>query len=167
MRRRAVFAATVLLALLLSACVTQQSSGSRSELYGSVAALAADSTLVVVAEVLDQRVVDDQTQSTVVVAESFSPEGLGREVPEGTAPVDGNRLVVRQMNVAGIPSLSPGGQYLLFLTPTKLDGNAADDFYITGASAGVYAVTGDTFTHGPFEEGDTLPATLTRGDLEG
>lgn len=71
------------------------------------------------------------------------------------------------------PILTSGGRYLLFLIPSMLEGGAASQFYITGGSAGVFDAPADlasrgddaVFIHGTYEEGDTLPETLTARDL--
>jgi len=64
---------------------------------------------------------------------------------------------VRQMTD---PRLVRGGQYALFLTPTMLSGEAASQYYVTGAEAGIYVRDGDVFRRVATDSGDTLPDTL-------
>lgn len=176
----------------LVACGTTETSGmhgSRAELYNSVEAISADSSLVAVVTVKSQDVLKAATDrdipytlSTVSVVTTYAPEGLGTENLEGSkASVRveaGSEIVVRQMGTSEIdtpaPVLKAGENYLLFLHPTMLEGEAASQFYVTGGSAGIYAAPSDAafesedgqFIHGPFEEGDTLPPTLTAQDLQ-
>jgi hypothetical protein len=191
-RKLVIVTALVLVPLgaSLAGCSTPGSSGmhgSRAELYDSVQGLAADSSIAAVVEVQSQQVLNPAsdrdfayTLSTVSVVSTLSPKGLASELPANvpTDPVsDGSEIVVRQMGTVDIetpaPILKAGEQYLLFLVPSMLEGEAASQFWVTGGSAGVYEVSGDdfargsdaTFTHGPFEEGDTLPPTLTAKDL--
>jgi hypothetical protein len=160
--------------------------GTRTELYQSVRELAADSSLVALVDVQSQEVLEPASErdipytlSTVNVVRSFAPGALGKEVPQGAPSPDtrSGQIVVRQMGTSEMetpaPILQPGTRYLLFLTPTMLEGEAASQYYVTGGSAGIYqagsagarSTDGDIFSHGPFEEGDTLPSTLTPKDL--
>ena len=186
-RKSAISVAIVLsVAGGLVACSTPgtvQMDGSRSELYDSVQGIAADSSLVAVVEVRSQEVLKPAsdkdipyTLSTVSLISTFSPTGLARELPNGvnaTQMTAGSEIIVRQMGTSEMdtpaPILKAGEEYLLFLTPSMLEGEAGSQFYVTGGSAGVYDAPSDVasraddaaFTHGPFEEGDTLPDTLT------
>ena len=158
-------AAAVVAVLLLAGCATSGSSGSRVELYDSVAGIAADSTLVVVGRVTLQED-DDSPQDTVVstleIVERFLPAGLGSGLP-GTRLPDkiGDTVQVRQVVE---PYMQRGESYLLFLRPSELPGAASGQYFTTGADAGVYHVEGTSFVHAEFD-GDTLPTTLTRADL--
>jgi hypothetical protein len=162
---RAIAAAVAV--LLLTGCAAGGSSGSRAELYDSVAGIVADSGLVVVARVVAQDT-DDQPQDTVVstveISERFVPSGLGSGLPAGTLLPDklGSSIQVRQV---AEPYLETGQSYLLFLVPSGLPGDAGGQYFPTGASAGVYQVEGTDFVRGDFTEGDSLPGTLTRADL--
>lgn len=190
-RRSAISAAIIAAAAVgLGGCSTPGSvhmDGSRSELYDSVQGISADSSMVAVVEVTDQEVLTASsdrdipyTLSTVSLISTFAPTGLARELPEGvtaTAAKPGNQIVVRQMGTAEMetpaPILKTGEKYLLFLTPSMLEGEAASQYYVTGGSAGVFDAPDDVasrggdvaFTHGPYDEGDTLPETLTIKDL--
>ncbi|WP_426320420.1 hypothetical protein [Microbacterium sp. E-13] len=190
--RKSVVSAAIALSAAggLVACSTPgtvQMDGSRSELYDSVQGIAADSSLVAVVEVKSQEVLKPAsdkdtayTLSTVSVISTFSPTGLAREIPNGVNPsgmTAGSQIIVRQMGTSEMDTpariLNAGEKYLLFLTPSMLEGKAGSQFYVTGGSAGVYAAPSDVtsraddaaFTHGPFEEGDTLPDTLTAKEL--
>jgi hypothetical protein len=162
---RALAAAFVAVLLLAGCSTSSSSSGSRVELYDSVAGIVADSTLVVVARVTLQED-DDQPQatrvSTLQVVERFLPTGLGSDLP-GTRLPDkiGDTVQVRQVVE---PYMQSGESYLLFLRPSELPGDAAGQYFTTGADAGVYGVEGTSFVHGEFD-GDTLPTTLTAADL--
>lgn len=159
-------AAAALAVLLLAGCAGG-STGSRAELYDSVAGIVADSALVIQGRVTLQAA-DDQPQetlvSTVEIVERFVPTGIGTGLPAGTRLPDkmGGTVQVRQV---AEPYLEPGQNYLLFLVPSGLPGDASGQFFPAGASAGVYQVQGTEFVHGEFTEGDTLPATLTATDL--
>lgn len=174
--------ASVVLVLSLVSCTPEPVSfmhGSRVELYNSVREIAADSSKVVVVDVLEQEVIYERlgdlpspityTVSTVAVRKEFSPTGLGIELPNAGPHVEGDRLLVRQMGTKESDGpatiLRPDASYLLFLTPSLLPGELASQFYVTGGSAGIYVATDNFFEHGPFEEGDTLPGTLTADDL--
>ena len=147
--------------------------GSRAELYHSISEIAADSSIVVVAEVTSQSVEKRDIPYTISTAEvltKYIPTGLGSELRAGANTTPISTVDVRQMGDAQTetpaPLLETGKKYLLFLTPTMLDGAAATQFSVTGGSAGIYAVSGESFSHGPFTEGDTLPGTLTGKDLQ-
>ena len=153
-------------------------SGSRHELFESVYGLAAASSAVAVVDVKGQQADNagsmPNTVSTVVVIESFTPAGLGTALKaEGVGvakrPAAGDEIVIRQVEVdleeASSPIMSVGRRYLVFLTPSMLNGEKGAQFYVTGASAGVYSAEGAAFVHGPFEEGDRLPERLTAEDL--
>ncbi|GAA5203339.1 MULTISPECIES: hypothetical protein [Microbacterium] len=179
MKHKSVFAATALIALALglAGCAggdpTGHMDGSRVELYDSVRGIAADASLIAVGEVTEQEVVQEDipyTLSTFAIEREFSPAVLGRDVPAGAPKIEGSEVVVRQMGAAGTelpyPILEPGQRYLLFLSPSMLEGEKATQLYITGGSAGIYSIEGNAFVHGPFTEGDTLPGKLTANDLQ-
>ncbi|HEV7743172.1 MAG TPA: hypothetical protein VGO65_12225 [Pseudolysinimonas sp.] len=157
-------AGAVLVLLVLAGCSTSGSSGSRHELYDSVAGIAADSTLVVVGRVTLQED-DDSPQttrvSTIEIVERFLPAGLGSDLDIRLPDKIGDTLQVRQVLE---PYLERGQSYLLFLRPSELPGDAAAQFFVTGADAGVYLSQGTDFVHPEFD-GDTLPTTLTAADL--
>ena len=185
-----VAAMAIFAAVGLGACSTPgnvQMDGARSELYDSIEGLAADSSLIAVVEVESHEVLSPAsdrgipyTLSKVSVISTFAPEALAGELPKSASAnthTAGSELVVRQMGTTEVktpaPLLSVGRHYLLFLTPSMLEGDSASQFYVTGGSAGVFDAPDDVatrrgdseFTHGPFEEGDTLPDTLSTKDL--
>lgn len=158
--------AAAVVALLVGAIgCSSQSSGSRHELFDSLEGIEAASTMIVVGEVIDQAMGDDVTVSTIVVEESFRPAALATALDIAPSPA-ADTVQVRTMRPASAspPILSAGATYLLFLTPSMLPGYEADQFFVTGADAGIYAADGDAFVHGPFD-GDVLPETLRREDL--
>lgn len=154
--------------------------GSRHELYESAGQMIGASSAVITGKVTEQVVVGDSsgrepgegslsvTVSTLSVLDSYSPAGLGEQAGIAQTVVE-DEMSVRQMGVYGdtlpYPILEKGKQYLLFLVPTRLEGKAANDFYIVGGSAGMYTVESGVFVHVLSEEGDTLPEKLTSGDL--
>ncbi|WP_129789244.1 hypothetical protein [Promicromonospora panici] len=162
--------ASGVLALTLAACATGSSGDQvtdahapRVKLYDSVADLAADSGLVVTGQVVDQTTatdIDDVSEFTLSTFEIST-------VIAGAADVAGQQVVVRQHGSAEhlppAPLLEKEGAYLLYLTPSGLDGELAKHYYITGANAGMYQATGslartatDTFTQIAPEEGENL-----------
>lgn len=171
----AVLAAATLALVACSAGVeTSGSHGSRVEFYNSVEALTADSSVVVVGTVVEQRSVTDidpETPFTISTIEVVSSEkGDGAASP----------LEVRQLGSSEesgpAPLLESGETYLLFLTPSGLDGDLASQFYVTGGNAGIYVApqsaarstegaTATTFEQVEAEEGDELPAQLNPGEL--
>ncbi|KAF2414317.1 hypothetical protein B1729_05210 [Microbacterium sp. B35-04] len=59
------------------------------------------------------------------------------------------------------PTLELGEEYFLFLTPTMLPGEAATQYFVTGAVAGLYLRHDDEFRRVVPDSGDTLPDTIT------
>lgn len=177
MKNRSRFFAVLVGALLvtgaLAACTPGATTveGSRHELFDSLASLSAASSLVAVVKVGDASVSDGRIRETVyrgTVQSTYQPKDLATALSVGpSAPAE--EVFVRQVGVQGdaapYPFLRSGDVYLLFLTPTMLDGDASKQFYITGGSAGIYAEQDGKFVHGPFDEGDSLPRTLTAEDL--
>ncbi|AZS45274.1 hypothetical protein E1I21_10230 [Microbacterium oleivorans] len=149
--------------------ITTGSSGSRAELFDSVQSLTAASSAVAIVDVVDQYSVDESTPitvSTVRPVEVLTPERLG-EASKTAIDALPKEVVVRQVPVSleKSPVMRVGARYLVFLTLSGKDDAAQNDFYVTGGSAGVYEARDDGFVHGPFEEGDTLPETLSMEDL--
>lgn len=166
-------------AFILTGCSTNSMhlDGSRAALYDSVAAIAADSGVVATVKVGSQVVLEAEipyTVSTVEVEQTFSPDGLGENLPEEArgGVMTGDRIDVRQLGTAEYASLpaplmKTGSTYLLFLTPTMLKGEAGADFFVVGGNAGIYSSDGKTYTHGEFPDGDKLPEVLSEADLAG
>lgn len=161
--------------------------GSRSTLYTSVEDLSADSGLIVVGVVTDQTSSSDKrsdgapesafTVSTFEIKEAESannPEYQDVAVPETGSTIKIRQLGSVQLDVVPAPILLVGQEYLLFLTPTGLSGDAASQFYITGGTAGYYEATStqsarsvspsDTFKK-VGDEGDELPTSLTTDQI--
>ena len=176
MRRLVIGSALVSLSLSLSVALTgcvSSSSGSRAALYESLDDLARDSTAIVVGTVTGERQDDDAIIATVQIAHTPTNPQLGAEVDADGPPfVVGDVVDVRQMgdsesSSGGAPLLQAGQEYLLFLTPTMLAGDAADQYYVTGAEAGLYVRENDVFRRVVLDTGDTLPATIaTTGEEE-
>ena len=85
----------------------------------------------------------------------------------------GSTVIVRQTGSSSqapaVPLLKVGEQYLLYLTPSGLDGEQAEQFYVTGANAGIYAETssGDEYRQVQRQEGEDLPLTVTEEEASG
>jgi hypothetical protein len=162
MRARVLSAAAVLAVLCTISACTSGSSGSRHTLYESFDAIAADSSAIVVGAVALQRTEGDTTISSFVVESSPTNPQLGANVDGGANPIEpGDVVEVRQMTD---PWLVRGGQYALFLTPSMLSGDAASQYFVTGAEAGIYVRDGDVFRRVAADSGDTLPDTMELGE---
>lgn len=179
--------AMLLASLILGACGSDAATDgpgtgtSRAKLYQSAEQMADDSDLIVVGSVGDTRTVqdlDDTTDFTLADVKVLT-------TIKGDA--GGDTVVVRQ---TGSPEqgdsdllMSPGDTVMLFLARSELDGELADQYYITGATAGLYAmdavdVAADTTQEGDppadgarfrrvdMQSGDSLPQTLTTEDVE-
>jgi len=154
---------------------SQHMDGSRHELFDSVRSISAASSNVVVVEVRSQTEENGPqipyTISDAKVLTQFAPAGLGSALGLKAPRAISGEVAVRQMGSKDVstpaPILETGRQYLLFLTPSMLEGEAAVQFSVTGGSAGIYSVESGEFVHGPFTEGDTLPEALTAADLRG
>lgn len=167
------------------------SSGSRAQIYDSVTSLAADSTLVVVGIAGDQRVVEDietdfpftLTQFEIVRSANVSRLGENLSMTDRRGVSDAE-VTVRQVgsDASNSPTalLESGRSYLLFLTPSQLPGELAQQYYVTGGNAGLYGTdlsasqirqrgstiaTVTTFTQVDPEPGENLPAELSVTDL--
>ncbi len=159
--------------LLLTGCASvarPSSEGSRSRLYSSVADLAADSEAVITGTVTRQH---SATDIDPVTDFTISTVGV-TAVVRGDIPV-GSTVEVRQFGtpkgVGPAPLLVPGSDYLLYLTPSGLDGDLSAQYYVTGGSAGLYASSSaggrGIFTQMQPDEGDRLPAALTLNEANG
>lgn len=181
-RCRAAAAALAVLGLT-TACagpVTSSSSASRAALYGSLTELTAASSLVVAGVAGDQRTAADITPSLDFTLTAFEVEATVE--PEGGS-FEGRTIVVRQTGSADQPPpagslLEPGRAYLLFLTASGLPGELAEQYYVTGVTAGLYTArdpaallveSGDwgtaVFDEAAVEEGDVLPDAVTAADV--
>ena len=142
----------------LTACANA-SSGSRAELYETIDELAADSSVIVGGTVTGQFRDGSTTVSTVEVAHAPANPQLGANVDGDHAAVEVGDVVEVREDAA--PLLAQGDEYLLFLTPTMLPDEAASQFFVTGAVAGIYRRDGDEFRRVALDSGDTLPETIT------
>lgn len=148
----------LLVASSLAGCATS-SSGSRHTLYDSNDALVADSSDVVVGTVQSTGTDGDATVATLEVENTPDNPSLGSNIDADVRTVEvGDVIGVRQQTDE---KLSAGAQYLLYLTPTMLSGDAADQYYITGAVAGMYVRDGDVFRRVVPDSGDTLSETIS------
>lgn len=158
--RMAVTLLALLVAASLAGCATtSSSSGSRHALYDSNDAMVLDSTDIVVGTVQGESVDGDATVATVVVENTPGNPSLGSNVDADAGTIQvGDEIEVRQQIDE---KLRTGTQYLLYLTPTMLPGDAADQYYITGAEAGMYVRDGDVFRRVITDTGDTLSETIS------
>lgn len=132
--------------LLVAACVQTETSMDRERLYASVEDLRIDSDLVVVGTVTSSREVADieGSESILTISDIEIVKVVASSERRPTwAP--GQTINVRQFGAAGsrdqsppVPLVSRGGNYLLFLTLSGLDGELSEQFYVTGASAGLF-----------------------------
>jgi len=137
-------------AAVLVGCSASGSSGSRHELYDSLDGLVAASEVIVTGTVT-QQVGSGTTISTVEVGEALLPSGFGTAT-----------ITVREL---GPPVLAVGDEYLLFLVPTELQGVPADEYFVTGAQAGIYRSDDDAWVRALTDTGDTLPERITLDDV--
>ena len=160
------FALLIAVVSVLAGC-SQSSSGSRATLYDSVESLAADSSSIVVGTVSAQSTEGDVTISSVEVTNAPTNSQLGANLPDHTEPAAvGDTVEVRQEDPS--PALELGNEYLLFLTPTMLPGEATTQHFVTGAVAGLYIRQDDEFRRVVRDSGDTLPDTITAvGTVDG
>lgn len=159
--RRSIGGLTALAAMILAltACSASSSSGSRSTLYDGLDAISADSSAIVVGTVAQQHGEGSTTVSSVEVANAPANPQLGANLGDDGKPVAvGDVVEVRQ---DAEPFLEQGVEYLLFLTPSMLPGDAAAQYFVTGAVAGIYARDGGEFRRVVADSGDTLPETIT------
>lgn len=158
------------LAFVLGGCTTtasDQGSGghaSRVELYSSVAELADASPEIIIGQVERQTVtadIDEITDFTIseVVITDVIKSSLGLEI--------GDKVKVRQIGSPDLeppaPLLTSQNGYLLYLTPSGLEGDLATQFYITGGNAGLYATSNDEQLRGGTAEYDQLQSTPGEG----
>ncbi len=182
-QRTAVALATLgLVALALAACASQPQAymdGSRSAIYESVRELAADATYAVTGDVVSQNVVEDEYGNEITLSALRIDElkTLGGKYTNGAPLAVGGIVTVRQIGTSAYaetlsPILSAGSRYLLFINPSELPGDDASQYFITGNTAGYYAMT-DVVQHGAEpvyekvgDEGDSLPGTLTLSAID-
>lgn len=171
-RSSAVVAIAMIAIITLAGCTfSSGSSGSRSKGYHSIDALARDSTAVVVGTVLDRRQEADTAISSVEVSHIPSTPGLGADTGWELSDIAvGDTIQVRQMGGTGsrfVALAQVGLEYLFYLNPSGLPGEAATHYFIVGAEAGFYESDGAVFRRVAKDTGDTLPETIEIGDLVG
>ncbi|KAF2415463.1 hypothetical protein B2K11_19945 [Microbacterium sp. B35-30] len=101
----------------------------------------------------------DETISSVKVTNAPTNPQLGANLADRPEPAAvGDTVEVRQELS---PTLELGEEYFLFLTPTMLPGEAATQYFVTGAVAGLYLRHDDEFRRVVPGSGDTLPDTIS------
>ena len=154
--RHGVVAVTAAM-LMLTGC-TQSSAGSRATLYDNVDELAADSAAIVIGTVSDQHRDGDSTVSSLeVVNAPANPHLATNLVDAGNTVNVGDSIAVRQ---DADPILATGDEYLLFITPSTLPGDGVEQYFITGAVAGLYVRDGAEYRRVVTDSGDELPETF-------
>ncbi|WP_435094059.1 hypothetical protein [Clavibacter michiganensis] len=144
--------------------------GSRHTLYGSLAALADDSVGIVAGTVVAQREVADLGPSAPATVSTVRVAKVAKAA-HGVAV--GGTVEVRQIGTAAQPGpatmLQAGSAYLLYLRPSRLPGDAASQWFVTGGTAGIFAAPDSdvgtdsasgpsaTFARIDHEQGDVLP----------
>lgn len=169
MRRARNGAAAALLALALAGCAGVGSAGSRAKLYDSIDALARDSNAVIVGTVVERETGADATVWRVEVENAPLAPGLGADLDAPAVPVAvGDVVEVRDTGAADSSAppypLEVGRQYAMYLTATGLTGAAADQYFLTGAGAGLFVREGDQFRRVLADSGDDLPDTIDIGE---
>jgi hypothetical protein len=97
----------------------------------------------------------------VIIGPGFARDEAGSAGKGRVAePVSAGDAVAVRQDPSSRPLLEKGKEYALWLTPTMLDGDAANDFFITGSNAGMYLVDGDIARRVATETGDNLPETI-------
>lgn len=177
-RRWAAVVALPGLACALVACgAGSGSEGSRVRLYDSPAAMADDSSVVLVGNVVNQRTARDLGPSLEFTISSV--EVL--RVVDGETSGGASTVEVRQDD--STPIIEEGRPYLLYLTASGLDGALASQYYVTGAGAGLYVSNKDlastrqdlkakkdeglAFKQLKKHEGENLPAEVTLAEVDG
>jgi hypothetical protein len=147
------------------------SSLSRVHLYSTLEELTDESVLVILGTVANQETAYDINDSIAFTLATVEVSSIEKGDLEGTA-----EIIVRQTGALerGESILQSGETYLFYLVASGLEGDLANQYYITGATAGVYRVDqnpqdGDDGSYGLLERvdkdsEDLLPdeATLTQ-----
>lgn len=156
------------------------SHASRVELYPSIKSMVKDSAVVVVGTVTDRRVSADITPDLDFTISSLTVDSV--EKSNGTID-SGHSIEVRQVGsedqLGPAPLMTVGSTYLLYLTPSGLEGELATQFYVTGGNAGLYAAAAGSregqarsanamaFEQVQREPSETLPSELTLDEATG
>lgn len=140
--------------------------GTRAVIYSSLEEMARASSDIVYGVVLKQVIDDQDTVSTIKVSAVPKYEALSAEKRAGSErPTPGSTIEVRQLGTREMVEttaaiLNQGENVALFLRPTRLDGDKAAQFYITGGDAGIYVDKNGKFERYVTSTGDKLPAIL-------
>lgn len=111
-----------------------------AQVYESLSEISTGSDVVVIGAVTGQNVVRDITETDDFTISEFTVT----DVIKGDV-AEGDTLEVRQIGSSGegtdsenAAMLTEGQTYLLYLVHSGLDGDLASQYYVTGASAGIY-----------------------------
>lgn len=174
--------AAVLAALMLvsglSACGTNSSGNgmSRVKLYSSVSEMQGDSDAVIIGKVQS----DGDTVKDVDASTSFTLAKVQVLSVVSGSVGDKTEVTVRQTGTKDTASgslLAKDDTVMLFLVKSGLPGDKAEQYYITGSTAGVYRASGDastasaqasdaTFQRVDGDSGDSLPGEIRLSDLK-
>ncbi|KUF08541.1 hypothetical protein [Leucobacter sp. G161] len=132
---------------LLSGCTQQRANSSfdREQMYASAIEMREDSDLVAVGTVTQIREAQDiEGSDTIITISDVDLKGVMKEDVKVDSKM-GDVIEVRQFGskesgsaAPPVTLLEPGKTYLLFLTSSGLGGELASQYYVTGASAGLY-----------------------------
>ena len=138
-------------------------SGSRDVLYDSLDAVKDDSAVVVTATVLSQiEPKEGVAGSPGTVSELKVVQSSQSDLADSPGQVFVFQYGTETVS-AMAPLLKKGETYLLFLTSTGLAKARANDFFVTGSSAGIYLLTSEGYKR-LGEDGDVIPALVTDKD---
>lgn len=184
--RIAALACVFAIGAALSGCTSASeygAHGSRAVLYEDLSAMGADSSAVVLGTVVSQQDVKDIagseaafTVSKFEIRATVNSLDLGANLTTKSQPISAAATIeIRQIGTVTDKSsptelLEVGREYLLFLTPSGLEGAASSQFYVTGGNAGLYMpATKDsanqrmedlTFIQVDPQEGESLPREI-------
>lgn len=143
---------------------------SRVRFYSSLKDMKADSAVVVQGVVTSQRVTRDIDPDTVFTVSTLTIQNAVK----GKANLKRSTVEIRQFGATKedgpATMLQNGSAYILYLTRSGLPGPQADQYYVTGGSAGMYGAgialasqsksQATKFSQVERDNGDNLPLTV-------
>lgn len=141
---------------------------SRAQMFSSLEDLSSASDAIIVGNVMSQSCVydiDQYTPFTLAEVEVASVE-------KGSIK-RGETIIVRQTALLENSLVVDGDSYLFYLMNSGLDGDLGNQYYITGATAGLYRSASaavrsidSTFERVDLESGDSLPESVSTEEVE-
>lgn len=169
--KRVISSLLICFTLLTAGCsqvsTQKYSEVSRVRSFASESELSSASDLVVIGTVTKQSsvkakdFVDDLLISTISLERDLKGKADAKmNVRQFQVQIDGEKST----------DLKVGKSYLLYLTLTGLQGDAADDYYVTGVDSGIYeqvlsATAEKKYTRVAHLQGDKLPESLTESEV--